>query len=217
MNIIYEDRTTFPILDVPNLNSRKYIHGTSLLKGLLELVGTARGKVTDFSLRLHKPLYKLPRIEVYPVAAGIEVPPKQHIVASGLFQVDFAPHQYFVTQSDIDCTKVLEIDEKALEERIETSEERYFINDLWPHDDPWVALSAIERTRNLRLFKELGVWAEGMQMWFTGINLKNLEFLNEPLSTVSSSIKYELLSPKCAKRTVYYNGAEIGTRVAVCA
>jgi hypothetical protein len=200
------------LLKASNLNARPYIHGTSLVEGVLASLD--KPATTHFTIRLHSKLLMLPEIEVS--EAYVHAPDK---VASGAYCVDHKQYFFNVFNSNKQCKKKKTVDEQAIEARIAQVDERYVINGLTPKDAENVLIywSAIERTENLKLFKDSELYAPGKQMWFTGITLDSLAFLAEPITSVSSSISYTNLSKSCINRLIYCNDKLVGSRTAVYA
>lgn len=197
------------LLNFPNLNKRKYIHGTSIVRGVIEELLRKYGVVQDFKIRLLKPLYKLPIIHIG--QKSLEKP-----AVGGSFSINGIMFPYYLTESDQDCTAANVIDEADLERRAKEWQNQYIIS-LKPNEDIMVAWSAIERPCNFALFDRLGMMVPGKQMWFTGMELDSLSFFKEQPLSVGSSTEYERPSEFCIRRKLYFNNKPIGIRTAVYA
>ena len=202
------------ILQIKNLNNRSYIHGTSLLEAIVPFLRKEFSSVIDFSLRFHQKLTKVPIIKIS--KNKVERSDK-HFASGHFFSKD---HQYFfvIESSDIFCNEKNIIDEMDLENRIIEEEAFYKIHlSKNEADKIFVALSAIERTENLKIFKALYGNEVSKQMWFTGITIQNLNYLDLPLEFVASSTNYRRISDRCIERNIYINDQLIGSRIAVYA
>lgn len=197
------------LLELENLNQRKYIHGTSLVRGVANEIVKQYQSVQSFKIRLLKPLYFLPVLVI-----GTESTIKPS--AAGSFVADGQTIPYYLVESDIPCTRTLAIDEAELERRVNKWTDRFSI-DLNFDEDAIVAWSAIERPCNFALFESLNLIVPGKQMWFTGMELDDLTFLKTPLYSVGSSVKYERPSEFCIRREIFFNQKCIGIRSAVYA
>ena len=197
------------LLKFPNLNQRKYVHGTSIVRGVIEELISKFDFVQNFKIRLLKPLYHLPIIHV-----GQKSEDKPAV--AGSFEANGLTIPYYLTESDQPCTGANVIDERELERRVLEWPDRFIVN-LNRDEDIMVAWSAIERPCNFALFDRLGMLTPGKQMWFTGMELDNLSFFEELPMSVGSSTAYERPSEFCIRREIYFNQRLVGIRTAVYA
>ena len=182
------------LLKLQNLNQRKYVHGTLIVQGVMAELVSSYGIVKNFKIRLFKPLYMLPIIHVD--ATSSEKP-----FISGSFEVDNTTIPFYLSESTEPCIQYQIIDESSLERGVKEIGDRYTVK-LMPTDNIMVAWSAIERPCNFELFGRLGLRVPGKQMWFTRMELDNLDFLEHDIKSVGSSIAYNRLSEFCIQRKI---------------
>jgi hypothetical protein len=72
------------ILPIKNLNNRSYIHGTSLLEAIVPFLRKEFSSITNFSLRFHQKLTKVPIIKI----SRNKVEKSDNHFASGQFFID---------------------------------------------------------------------------------------------------------------------------------
>lgn len=189
------------ILPIKNMSGRPYVQGAVLVDAVTSYL--RKDLITNFSMRLHKPILGYPtlHVESQPIFSNYH--------ASGAFQIGDEKFFLGLSDSGVDCIDYLDVDEVTLTARLKVDEYTFIIDSLSTTDNPFVCWSLIERPVNLSTFGDTG------KMWFLGIELTSLDFLNEPLASVGSSISCTMLSSRCVQRHIYYNQKCVGTRTAL--
>lgn len=198
------------LLTVRNLNDRPYIHGTSTVRALLEYLWEVMPNLKTFNIRLTG------KLKGHPVLLlGDKLEPYQKEVANGSFTNGAVETTFMLVDSYIPVREKNLVDEQAMLDRMEEEDGKFVIGGLSSSDDPLVAWTQIEKTVNTCVFKARGF--EG-QAWFTGLRIDDVPLLmSGECTSVASSIDFELLSARCARRKIYYNDVLIGSRTAVFA
>lgn len=194
-------------LNLLNLNTRPYIHGTSIVKGVLDILKTNYLQVNDFEIRLRKKLMKQPSMHI---VESSDYP--NNSIATGKFNNVY----FYLTESNRDCIDSIKIDEKKLKEKIEEDGLEWYMN-INEDDDFHVCLNEVSKTSNQLLFSMQPniILDKNKQTWFVGYKLPTLDFLGEKCHRVGVSKKYHMITPICMKRWITYNGIEIGERVCI--
>lgn len=197
------------ILDLENLENRKYIHGTATVRGVTKELVEKFSNVTYFNIRLMKPLTNLPML-----CAGEEyIDGKPN--AKGTFVSNGKTIPFYLLDSDEPCTKFREAEEPQFEGEIVDG--HYQVKVL-PTDDLLLMWHALLKQRAYELFQSLGLADDGRQMWFVGAEFKDISaLLSIPAESIGYGLETEMLSTYCFKRDMYVNGKLVGNRTAVYA
>jgi hypothetical protein len=123
------------LLKVTNLNERQYIHGTSILHPIVDILfANAIHPITNFEIRLHAQIRHCPYLFVTNNAI-LERQPHMH--ATGMFVSGGKQHTFYLLDSDIPCTDILRLDEAAVARRAYRKAETWQI-DTNSSDDVYV-------------------------------------------------------------------------------
>lgn len=200
-------------LNLINLNNRKYVHGTSLVRGILDLLKEEFITILDFEIRLRKKLFTQPIINIFR-----EEHKDENSVSIGQFNCDGINYYFNILPSENICDKFNEIDEVQLEKRIYQTDTDWCMNTT-PNDDLHVCLNTVSRYSNKVLFStQTGIEVdESKQTWFVGYKLPTIDFFYLPCNTISISKNYEMLNKTCMKRQFLVDGVFAGERVTIYA
>lgn len=200
-------------LTLSNLNDRPYIHGTSIIKGILDSLNVYYPEAKQFNIRLKKkliyqPLLTISQIETYDAAS----------IATGFFQNNDIKYYFNIIPTNKKCLDKITVDEAALNTRIYETDTDWRM-DLNKADDIHVCLNEISKSSNQILFASLPNIAmdNKKQTWFVGCYFPNLDFLKQDLKVAAVSKKYEMLTPTCMKRFIIINDQYIGDRICIYA
>ena len=215
-------------LTLKNLNTRAYLHGTAIVKGVLDCLwsqsmnvpGYKKGwEVRDFEIRLKRKLMFNPTMFINVVGErhGYE-PEKDEVVVQGTFSCQEISYEFQLTPTLVPCTDILVVDEKALAARM------YETPDFWqmdtsPEDDIHVCLNEVSKTSNQAMFAAQPgiVMSPEKQTWFVSYRLPRLNFLSEPSTQVGVSKVYKMLGVNKMVRWISVNGQVVGERICVYA
>jgi hypothetical protein len=209
------------LLLLKNLNERPYIHGTSIVKGVLESIqGSANAVVTDFEIRLRKKLISNPMLYISPAgeSLGDVYDYEAHWAVVGAFLCLGQVFEFHLVNTNSPCTDVLSVDEKALSSRVHEDGNYWKIRTTL-EDDIHVCLNEVSKVSNQLLFAEqLGLeMTPDKQTWFVGYRLPTLHFLSSVAYEVGVSKAYRMLTQNKMLRKVLVNGKVVGDRVCVYA
>lgn len=203
-----------------NLNNRPYLHGTAIVKGVLDaLWSQVRSDICDFEIRLKKKLMSNATLFINRAGErhGYE-PEKEDIVVSGTFSCEGIPYEFQLTPTLIPCTDILVVDEKALAARMYETDSSWMM-DVTLDDDIHICINEVSKTSNQLMFAvQPGiVMSPDKQTWFVGYKLPSLNFLSEPATQVGVSKEYRMLSPNRMMRWISVNRQIVGERICVYA
>lgn len=195
-------------LNLRNLNNRAYVHGTSIVKGLVDFLSAEAMQITDFNIRLRKKLLTQPEViltdveESHPTAAAVG-----SFTATTKMFFYMLPTNIPVNEKDI-------VDEKCLSDRVIESATEWNMQ-VHPGDDMHLCFNEVSKLSNQILFAEQLPMDVSKQTWFVGYSLNDLSFLSNPIATIGISKEYTMLTPICMKRTMTVDGTVIGSRVCI--
>ena len=197
---------TKTLLEIQSPGDRKYTHGAAIVSGVVRYLRTAFNDVTDFKLRMHRPMYGSPTIEFTPHAQEVRGEATGSITLNG-------STVYFSLEDTSTPFIPYVLDEDPIEKRIEGPKHHrwYILSDPLDVENPFVLWNSINKYLNLGTFSPT---REG-KMWLTGIELNNLNFLSNKLVSVASAESHRLLSPKCIRREIFYNAYPVGVSTSV--
>lgn len=193
------------LLPISNLNRRPYVHGTSVVRSLLTSL-SALGRVRELEIKFTRPLFHRPYLHLYLTA---ERPSSIASCVTGHLELNGRRCNYELVDSDVECTEYETVDEVLLATRIEEGENSSRL--VLEGTDPFVGWNVLGLSSNCELFPRV----PEMQMWFTGNRFYDIDFVSLPPVSVELSRSYVLLSPRCVRRNVFYNGTWVGTRTSV--
>lgn len=201
-------------LDLENLNSRPYIHGTSIVKGVIAAIDEGFGLITDFEIRLKRKLVNNPTFLLSYEKNSLPV----ETVVTGSFTKNKQKAFFALIDEGKPCAKVLTVDEVALSTRIYESETNWLMN-LRQRDDIHVCLNEVSKVSNQALFAAQPgiVISPEKQTWFVGYKLPSLEFLSHFAYVVGVSKAYRMLTPTCMVRQIIVNDRPVGERICIYA
>ncbi len=199
-------------LELTNLNNRSYIHGTSIVKGVLAAL-TSNYTVSNFEIRLRKKLI------VQPVMAVTNMPVlSDDAIATGKFHFGSLIRYFNLYPTPVTRVPVLTIDEHSLESRVK-SESGWWEMPLLPGDDIHVCYNSVSRLSNQLLFSYIpGIeMVTSKQTWFVGCKFPSLDFLSSTIGTLGVSAQHQMLTPICMNRFLLFNGEVVGERTCIYA
>ena len=199
-------------LNLVNLNNRKYIHGTSIVKGIFDKLKDFQfDKISNFEIRLKKQLLTQPDMfildqEKYPDDA----------VCIGKFSLENTIKYFYLLSTNRPCTDILKIDESIIGTRLKESDSEWYM-DVNDSDDIHVCFNQISKISNQQLFAEQShiVIEKDKQTWFVGYTLPSLQFINQSYFRIGISKQYKMLTPICMKRQITVNNIIVGDRTCI--
>lgn len=200
-------------LTLTNLNNRPYIHGTSIVKGVLDSLTSEYSKIYDFEIRLKSKL-------MYQPIMCISKEQFNHpsAVVTGSFMFNEYKYWFYLTQSANICTNILQIDEQELSSRVYEDNDAWSL-DMLSTDDIHVSLNEVSKLSNQFLFAAQPgiIMSPDKQTWFVGYKLPDIEFLKISQPKISVSKGYEMLTSVCMKRQIIMNDKIVGDRICIYA
>lgn len=200
------------LLNLVNLNDRVYVHGTSIMRGLLAELNRDFQQAEEFEIRLKKKLMFLPILTVQ----DSENAPSE-ATAIGKFKENGIQYYFYLTPSDIPCTQKLIVDEKYIRDRMYETDTEWCVN--LEEDDILICINEITKASNMELFTKEPhiVVAPGKQTWLAGFKLPSIAFFNKPCKVIGISKEYQMLAPTCMRRYVTIDGVRVGERIGIYA
>lgn len=200
-------------LSLINLNNRPYLHGTSIVKGVLDAIWSEYPTIQNFEIRLKAKLATQPLMII---SENLEV--VDGVVAVGKFQYNNTQLYFYLLPTEKNCTEKLIIDELSLGSRLYETDTEWCM-DIITSDDIHICLNEVSKISNQDLFAiQPGITMEkGKQTWFVGYKLTSLDFLNSPCSVIGISKKYKMLTANCMERYISINGNSVGSRTCIYA
>lgn len=199
-------------LNLLNLNNRPYVHGTSIIKGVLSTIVGQYPTISDFNISLNKKLMTAPVLDI---STSEIVSPDAAVIGS--FKSPTQMYFQLLPSSD-PVTSIYVVDEEAITGRIfETSDE--WCLELLFGDDMHVCYNQVSKISNKILFAEQPniVISPDKQTWFVNCEFPSIEFLKNKQGTIGVSKSYTMLSPRRMKRSLSFNGKFVGYRTCVYA
>jgi hypothetical protein len=200
-------------LQLSNLNHRPYIHGTSLVKSILDCLATNFSSVENFSIRLSKKLLGNPKILIKQSNSVSE-----KSVANGSFTSNQSICYFDIVDTKTKVTDIYYIDEKSISRRI-YQDDLYFLMKVNEDDDIQVCFNEISKVSNQVLFGSLPnfVMTADKQTWFVGLDLPSIDFLSDGLKVIGVSKEFKMLNKSCMQRTLMANEVLVGHRTCIYA
>lgn len=200
-------------LNLVNLNNRPYIHGTSIVKGILDKLREQYYNITNFEIRLKKKLTTQPILNLSQTKLN-----NTDAVIVGQFEVDNKIVFFDLVPTENTCTSFKIVNESELEKRIYQTE-KFWCIDLNEMDDIHVCLNSLSKFSNYVLFSSLPNIEinSTKQTWFVGYKLESINFLYKKQQTIAISNDYEMITPTCMKRQIYANKMRVGDRITIYA
>ena len=201
------------ILSLKNLNKRPYIHGTSIVKGVLDELWSSFSTFSDFEIRLKKPLMYQPNIVISEIEERNPL-----AVVTGKFYTNLTQFYFNLIPSELSCSDFIAVDEDLLTRRVyETATD--WSMDITPDDDAHVCINEVSKTSNQQLFAAQPgiVMSPKKQTWFVGCRIPSLSFLKTNIYKVGVSKTYRMLTPYCMERFILINDMIVGDRICVYA
>lgn len=199
------------LLEVKNLNNRPYIHGSSLVEALLSFLRFRYGDVSDFNLRIHKPLHSLPDLQIYTHAISGD-----SCAAVGHFKHNTYKYAFSIVPSGVPCAKFADVGEEAISQRILRYPDYFEIADPSLDENVHLLWNALAVAMNKEFFLKYCA-PDNRQLWLTGVSFDNLEFLDQLPKPLGLSTSFTQVAANCIKRDLLVKGQRVGTRTSVFA
>jgi len=205
------------ILELSNLHNRPFLHGTSIIKGILDKLKDEYNIITNFNVRIRKQFYNQPILcitdEIDHNKEGMISGDFYHAGNQIYFHLVESENKVLVdTSADID----LFYNEDDFKSRIVETDLGWFMN-FSLTDDIHLCYNVISKISNQYLFSiQPGfVFEPNKQTWFVGYHLPKLDFLENNKGVVGVSREYIMLAKTCMKRKLFFNGDLVGDRICV--
>ena len=201
-------------LDVINLHNRPYMHGTSILKGVITVIQNNFTDISDFEIRFKQQLYSQPIVCITDELVMGAV--------FGTFKINnkiwhfhlIETHTILSYSPDTDID--LLYDEDIIGDRMCETDTEYYL-DITPADDLHLCYNIMSKLSNTFLFEKVLELSPKKHTWLVGYQLPTLDFLTKKTGRLGISKDFTMVSHNCMKRQITFDNIIAGHRLCVYA
>ena len=201
-------------LDVINLHNRPYMHGTSILKGVISVIENNFTNVSDFEIRFKQQLYSQPVVCITDelVMGAVFGTFKVSDNTYHFHLIDTSTSLEYSSDTDID----LLYDENIIGNRMYETDIEYCL-DITPADDLHLCYNVVSKLSNIFLFEKVLELSPKKHTWLVGYQLPNLDFLSKKTGRLGISKDFIMVAHNCMKRQITFDNVIAGHRLCVYA
>jgi hypothetical protein len=201
-------------LDVINLHNRPYMHGTSILKGIISIIENNFIDVSDFEIRFKHQLYSQPVVCITDelVAGAVFGTFRMNNKICHFHLIETSTALSYSPDADID----LLYDEDVIGNRMFETDTEYYL-DITPADDLHLCYNIVSKLSNMILFEKVLELSPKKHTWLVGYQLPTLDFLNKKTGRLGISKDFTMVAHNCMKRQITFNNVIAGHRLCIYA